>query len=293
MSERRAYLLLLAVILFWAGNFPLGKLALGELGPVTLTAGRAVIAAPILLAVARLTAPLTQPFARRDYLAFVVLGLTGLTGNTTMWYWGLKHTTALNAGIIGAASPIFMAVAAMFVLGDRLGDRNWLGIGLTVAAVLTTMAKGSVQILLDFSVNRGDLIILLSQSLWVAYSLYSRAAASALPSVWMMAGAHVVSALVLIPLAAALEWPVRSPASAPLGWAVVLYGAVLVTLAHVWYYAVIRAIGPGRAAGFLNLMPFAVIGLAWLLVGEAVHAYHLVGAAMVIAGVFLVTRPAG
>ena len=39
-------------------------------------------------------------------------------------------------------------------------------------------------------------------------------------------------------------------------------------------------------------MPFLVIGLAWLIVGEAVHAYHLVGAAMVIAGVFLVTRPA-
>ena len=53
---------------------------------------------------------------------------------------------------------------------------------------------------------------------------------------------------------------------------------------------VVRAIGPGRATGFLNLMPFVVIGLAWLIVGEAVHAYHLVGAVLVIAGVFLATR---
>jgi drug/metabolite transporter (DMT)-like permease len=67
---------------------------------------------------------------------------------------------------------------------------------------------------------------------------------------------------------------------------------VLVTLAHVWYYAVVRAIGPGRANGFLNLMPFVVIALAWLVVGEAVHAYHVVGAMLVIGGVFLVTRPA-
>lgn len=293
MSEKRAYLLLLAVVLFWAGHFPLGKLALDELGPLTLTAGRAAIAAPVLALVARLTAPLGHGLARRDYLAFLVLGLTGLVGNTTLWFWGLKHTTALNAGIIGASSPLFVAVAAVVLLGDRLSTRNWLGIGLTVAAVLVTVAKGSLEVLLTFSVNRGDLIILSAQLLWVTYSLYSRAAASALPPVWMMAGAHVVSAIVLIPLAAAVDRPWKSPLAAPLGWSVVLYGAVLVTLAHIWYYAVVRAIGPGRATGFLNLMPFVVIGLAWLIVGEAVHPYHLVGAVLVIAGVFLVARPAG
>jgi len=107
--------------------------------------------------------------------------------------------------------------------------------------------------------------------------------------VWVMAGAHVVSALVLVPLAAAVE-PWRSPFAAPLGWAVVLYCAGLVTPAHVWYYAVVRAIGPGRAAGFMNLMPFVVIALTWLLVGEVVHLYHLVGAVLAIAGVFLATR---
>ena len=42
-------------------------------------------------------------------------------------------------------------------------------------------------------------------------------------------------------------------------------------------------------ATFLNLMPFVVIALAWALLGEAVHAYHVVGAALVIAGVVLTT----
>ena len=66
------------VILFWAGNYPLGKLALDELSPLVLTAARAGLAAPLLLAVARASAPLAAPPGRRDYLAFVVLGLTGL-----------------------------------------------------------------------------------------------------------------------------------------------------------------------------------------------------------------------
>jgi drug/metabolite transporter (DMT)-like permease len=290
MTERRAYLLLLLVILFWAGNFPLGKLALNELGPLTLTGARALVAAPLLLLMARLTAPLQRPLVRRDYVAFAVLGVTGLVLNTTMWYWGLAHTTALNAGILGAASPIFVAIGAALLLGDPLGPRNWLGIALSVLAVLVTVSKGSAEVLASFAFNRGDLVILLSQTAWVTYSLYIRAAASTLPPVWIMAGAHTVAAVVLVPLASAVEHPWRMWNAAPVGWAVVLYGAIPITLAHTWFFAVIRRIGPGRAAIFLNLMPFAVIALSWLIVGEPVHGYHLAGAALVMAGVFLATR---
>ena len=287
MSERRSYLFLVAVLLVWAGNFPLGKLALSEVQPLFLTGGRTLIAAPFLFFLARTTTPLDRPLVRRDYVAFCVLGLTGLVLNTTSWYWGLKWTTALNAGILGAASPIFVALGAVVLLGERLRKRTWAGIVLTVAAVLITVAKGSLAVLLDLAVNRGDLIILLSQTAWVAYSLYSRAAASTLAPVWVMAGANAVGALVLVPLSWLVDGPWPAPWQAPVGWGVMLYGAIPITIAHLWYYQVIRRLGPGRTAAFMNLMPFVVIAMSWALVGEAVHAYHLVGAALVIAGVVL------
>jgi drug/metabolite transporter (DMT)-like permease len=289
VSDRRSYLLLVAVLFVWAGNFPLGKLALAEVQPLFLVGGRTFMAAPFLYFLARAYAPLERPLVRRDYVAFCVLGLTGLVLNTTIWYWGLKWTTALNAGILGAASPIFVALGAAVFLGERLRKRTWAGIGLTVTAVLLTVATGSLAVLLEFAVNRGDLIILLSQTAWVAYSLYSRATASTLPPVWVMAGANAVGALVLVPLSWLVDGPWPSPAAAPLGWGVMLYGAVPITIAHLWYYQVIRRLGPGRTAAFMNLMPFVVIGMSWAMVGEAVHAYHLVGAALVIAGVVLTT----
>ena len=162
------YAKLLLVILFWAGDYPLGKLALDKLSPLVLTAARAALAAPLLLAVARASAPLAAPPGRRDYLAFVVLGLTGLVADTTVWYLGLRHTTTLNAGIISASSPIFVALAASALLGDRLSGRAWVGIGLSVAAVVLTVAKGSLATLLSLSMNRGDLIILLSETARIA-----------------------------------------------------------------------------------------------------------------------------
>jgi drug/metabolite transporter (DMT)-like permease len=290
VSEGRAYVLLVAVLLLWAGHFPVGKLGVAELGPLTLTAGRALLATPWLLVAARLDGPLARPLVRRDLVAFVVLALTGLVGNTTLWFWGLKYTTPINAGILGAVSPVVVAVVAALLLGDRLRALNWLGIALGAAGVLVTVSRGSLAVLLTLSFNRGDLIVLLSHVAWIAYTVYSRAAASTLPPAAIQAGAHVVSGLVLIPLSLLVDgaWP--SLRAAPAGWAVVLYGAVPVTLGHLWYYAVIRTIGPGRAAVFLNLMPFTVIALSWLALGERVYPYHLVGALVVIAGVFLTTR---
>jgi len=87
------------------------------------------------------------------------------------------------------------------------------------------------------------------------------------------AAANLVAASALVPLSLAVDgaWP--APWRAPLGWAVVLYAAGPITLGHLWFYQVVRRLGPGRTATFLNLMPFVVIALAWALLGEAVHAY--------------------
>ena len=49
LQEHEAYGLLLLISLVWAGNFMAGKLALEVVGPITLTALRAVLASGVLL----------------------------------------------------------------------------------------------------------------------------------------------------------------------------------------------------------------------------------------------------
>jgi drug/metabolite transporter (DMT)-like permease len=50
------------------------------------------------------------------------------------------------------------------------------------------------------------------------------------------------------------------------------------------------AYGAVQSASLLNVMPLAVLALS-LPPGEAVHVYHVAGAALVFAGVYLATRP--
>ena len=155
--------------------------------------------------------------------------------------------------------------------------------------MVLVVSRSSLAVLRELSFERGDLIILSAQAAWVVYQLYSRMATSTLPPLWIMAGAHVASAAVLVPLATVLgawQWP----SAAPTGWLSVAYGATIITLSHLWYYRAIRTIGAGKASTFANLTPFVVLLLAWLIAGEHIHTYHVAAAAVVIAGVSLTTR---
>jgi len=290
VTHRHAYALLLGVALLWAGNYPLAKIGLHELGPITMSALRTLIAAPLLVLVSRLLEGPLPPLARRDLIAVVVLAVSGFVGNSALWYVGMRGTSPANAGILGAASPVVVALAAATWLRERVSPVNLVGIGLTMLAVLLTIAQGSFHVLLTLSVNRGDVIILLSQSMWVVYTLYSRANHSTFSPLQMLAGAHVVAAGLLLPLAL-VERPWQAFAHASwVGFSVVLYSALLGTPAHVAYYQAVRTVGPSRAAVFMNLIPFLVLGLSWLMLGEPIRWYHWVGAIGVIGGVALTTR---
>lgn len=107
---------------------------------------------------------------------------------------------------------------------------------------------------------------------------------------WIIAGANVVGGFVLVPLSLLVERPWDHWQTC-LSWLVVLYGAVPSTLGHLWFYSVIRTLGASRTVTFLNPMPFAVLGLSWALVGETIHGYRVAGAALVVTGVYLATRP--
>jgi drug/metabolite transporter (DMT)-like permease len=201
----------------------------------------------------------------------------------------MKYTTPAVAGILGATAPVAVALAAAVWLRDHLSRRNLFGFALTTVAVVLVVSRGSLEAWRTLTFNRGDFIVLASQIAWVVYTLFSRANRSKLSPMVIQAGAYVVSFFVLAPLAL-LERPWQSlPHASWKALAVLFYTAIPVTFGHLWYYQIVRTVGPGRAASFLNLMPFAIIGLSWALLGETIHWYHGVGATVVIGGVVLAT----
>jgi drug/metabolite transporter (DMT)-like permease len=293
LHEREAYGLLFLISLIWAGNFIAGKIALQVVGPITLTALRAALATGVLLWYVRFTHQTWPSVSAADLRIFLTLALTGLVTNTTLWYYGLRGTLAINAAILGAMGPVFVALLSASWLRERLTPLNLAGIIVSSAGVVITVTRGSLRVLLDLDLHPGDFVILASQGLWAVYSVYARQVSRQFSPTVITAGTYIVSATFLVPLSL-VERPWTALPHVTLATVLaILYAAVLVTISHIWFYWGIRVVSAPVAALTVNLIPFEVLAISWALLGEAVTWAHVAGALVVMGGVALATRRGG
>ena len=158
LRQREAYGLLFLISLIWTGNFIAAKTALQVVGPITLSALRAVLATGVLLWYVRFTYQTWPSVGRADLRVFVVLALTGLVTNTTVWYYGLQRTLAINAAILGAMGPVFVTLLSASWLRERLSTRNVLGIVVSSAGVVLTELSWSAAVWPAVAVNVNNAI---------------------------------------------------------------------------------------------------------------------------------------
>jgi drug/metabolite transporter (DMT)-like permease len=130
-------------ILMWSSGYVVGKLALPFAGPFTLLVLRFGLAALVLLIVAIVTrAP--WPRQRAQYAHLVVVGLLVQALQFGGLYTGLKLgvSAGVSALIIGAM-PLCTAFGAGVFLHERVGVRQWIGLGAGIAGVLlVALGKG-------------------------------------------------------------------------------------------------------------------------------------------------------
>src|SRR5262249_35256809 len=155
--------------LIWAGNFIAGKVALEVVGPITLTALRTVLATGVFLWYVRFSYQTWPSVGTADLRIFLTLALTGLVTNTTLWYYGLRRTLAINAPILGAMGPVFVALLSATWGQERLSRLNVLGILVSSAGVVLSVTRGSFQTFLDLDLHPGDFFILAGQTIWALY----------------------------------------------------------------------------------------------------------------------------
>ena len=292
LSQTRAYVALLLIAALW-GTFPAtSKLALTDLPPTLLTALRAIIASSFLVALLlRSGADAVRPPAPETLRAFVVLGVAGVGLSMHIAYWGIYTTTAANAAILQAASPIMIALGARLYLGERLRRIQQLGVLLSTLGVLVVITEGNLAELAPSEWRLGDFLTLLGLIAWTVYTVYGKRLIATVPPALATTGAYVCGTLVLLPIAiVTLPFMPRPRLLSAIAWAVLVYHAVLGAIAHLWWYAVVERVGPSRAAIFLNVTPLVGIALAAALLGEPIGPWQIGGVALVLAGVALTTR---
>lgn len=274
----------------WAGNYPVGKLALEQISPLPLIALRTIVGAAILVSLARKSTPNLQEALREDFRSTLILAVTGVMASGILFYFGLRMTTASNAGIISASTPIWVAVLSWTFMAERFALINLCGVILSFAGLVTIICQGSLTALLHRSFNLGDMLILIGQLNWAVYTVYGRWVLTKRSAIVTTASSYLTGAVLLFPLIF-LESPLAIVQQFSLaGGIAVLYLCILSPLSQLWYSKALAKVSPHRAAIFMNLMPIIVLLFSALVLGERITAVQMIGTTMVISGVILTTR---
>jgi drug/metabolite transporter (DMT)-like permease len=290
LSQTRAYAALLLIATLW-GTFPAtGKLAVADLPPVFLTAVRGVIASAFLVALLlRSGAETTRGLDPHSIRAFVLLGVLGLLISTQLSYFGYVYTTAANAAILQAATPVLVAVGARIFLGERLRRRQQAGVALSALGVLVVVTDGRLLLLRVEELRAGDFITMVGLVSWTAYTLYGKRVVLTHSPALTTTAAYVAGTSLLVAEALLTAPLTPRPVMTLRAWLVVLYHALLGAVAHIWWYRAVERVGASRAAVFMNVTPIVGVFLASTLLAEPVGIWEIAGVTLVLAGVALTT----
>jgi len=286
------YLLLSITALCWAGNAIVGRLAAGHIPPVTLSFLRWSFAFLIIL-------PFAWKHLVHDWAAIrsrlgimILLSITGIGAFNTLQYWALEHTQALNTLLLQSAGPLVVAVWSLVLLGVRLTLAQAAGVLLSMAGVFVILLHGDLTTLSKIDFNIGDLIFLIALAIFGIYSVLSlkRPDIHGLSFVAFTFGA---GAACLIPL---FIWELFARPPMQIDKANLLTLAYVAlfpsTVAYLCFNRGVQLIGANRAAPFFHVVPVFGTIMSIVFLGEHPQAFHFIGFALVLTGVFVASRKA-
>lgn len=285
------YARLALVPVIWGGTFVAGRLLSLEVPPAVGALLRFVVASAALLAACLLIERRLPVPTRRQFMAALALGVTGVLAYNLLFLGALVLLPASRTSLIVALNPAITIAAAAVVFGERLSPRRWLGVAVALAGVWIVISRGELSGLLGGGVGAGELMMFGAICAWAAYTLIGRAMVAGLSplaaTTWATLLGTAMLALVAAPQLGRVDWHAVSPGAA---LAVLYLGLLGTAVAFVWYLRAVQVLGPARTVIFNNLVPVFGAAFGVLLLGEPLTASMLVGGAIALVGVMLVTR---
>lgn len=286
----RPYLLLVLAVLFWSGNFILGRAFHSEIPPVALAFWRWVGAAMLV------TLP-ALPHLRRDRHALVqrwpvilLIATLGIAAFNTLVYSGLQYTEAINAFLLQSLMPVLIVLLSFMIFHERVTKLQGVGILVSLCGAVTIIARGDAGILLSLSINRGDLLVFTAMACYAGYTVLLRKRPQVHP--WsFIATTFWIGALLLIPFYLWETLTVATLDLRPTNLMVIGYVIVFPSIvSYLCFNRGVELIGANRAGLFIHLMPVFGSLMAVFFLGESFCWYHGVGILLIGAGIYLATR---
>ena len=291
-GQLRTDLALIGLSVIWGVNFSVIKIALREFDPLAFNAIRFVLASLTLLVFLRLSGPVPFP-ARRHWGRIVFLGLLANVVYQLLFIYGVERTLAGNAGLVLATTPVWTLIFASVSGQEHHGFPVWGGVLATLGGMVLVVLGGDRGVGLGDALLVGDLMLVLAAITWAAYTVGTQDLTREYGALAVTSWTLWVGTIGLVALGAPSLWSLELDGISRVGWLGVLYSGVLaIAVAYLIWNHGLEQIGGTRTAAFSNLVPVVALVTAALWLGEDTSPTQIVGAIIIIGGVW-VARVAG
>ena len=289
MQNIKAYIMLICASLFWAGNFMVGKYAfLTEIPPLSLVFYRWSLVWIILL-----------PFTYKEIIEhkntilnnlplLFFLGLTSVGLFNSFTYLSLIHTQVINASLFNTAIPAIIILLCFLFKIEKTNKFQILGLVISVCGILAIITKLKLTILLSLNFNKGDLIMIGGVITWGVYSTLLKKKKFNLPLLTLV---HIICTFGLISVLPQFLYELSNGQVIKFDtnlFYTLIFLALFPSIGSYYCWAgAVSIIGANRAGIFLSLIPLFSTIMAIAFYKEQFQFFHLIGAILIVLGLFL------
>ena len=286
--KKTTYLLLVLITLIWGNSFIAIKHAVQFLSPVELTILRFIPAA-LIFAVLLLTTRRAAfwQMVKRDWLGLVLLGLSGAVAYNLALNTGESRVPAGTASLIISLNPAFTFILSVLFVRERPTIKKAMGLAIAFLGLYVIVRYATNQ-QVDFSYLRYVFITMLAPLCWASYTILGKPMVARYPPLMVVGGAMMAAVIPLLFFVRG-DLIAKLPTLPPSAWFSIAFLSLVCTVfAFVIWFRTLQTMEASRAASFVYLEPLFGVSFSKLLLDEPITLALLVGAALLIGGVYLI-----
>ncbi len=291
-GDRHAKLAL--TLLFIAGitiGFSGILVRLSEVGPMASAFWRMAFAFPVLATWhlierrKRAAAPAGTVYPRAWSAGLVIAGLLYAI-ELSLWHWSLEWTSVANSTVIANIYPVVVTLGAWILFRERANRLFLIGMATAVAGMVVLVGD---KFTLGLSSLKGDILAAVTAIFYGGYFMVVARMRARRSTAEIMTWSAIVASVVLLPVAMAMSDTIFPTTWG--GWAALValavlcqagaQGAITFALAHL---------PASLSAVTLLIQPLTAAIMAWLILGEPIGPFQIVGGAILLGGIFIARR---
>ncbi len=285
------YAMIIAAAMILASNHIIARYLNGVVPPIGLVFWRMTIGSLVLLPIAARGVLVHRQLIRAEWKLFVVMACLFVPLANGTIYIAYNFTTALNGGVVTTVQPALTVLFSWLLFRDFINWKQGVGIFIAAVGVLIIFTRGNPTNLLAFQPNVGDLLILAATVFIALHNVLLRRVPKQISTFSFMLVIQVIGVAITLPIYIAESIfyrpvPVDLVTVGTLLW----LGIAITTIAVGLMNTAVRLIGANKASMGNYVRSLFTAVLAIVLLSEELHLFHALALALVIGGVYLMTR---